>query len=1147
MSLTAPPSARQDDGIERSDPAVTAFMQQPDTCLSAMIETALDGYPGRTALAWRPARGGILSASFEQISYEDLGHRSRAVASALVHDPALAMKPGDAIGIMAFANVDFVTLNLALGLGGFVIAPLQTSASMEALTGLVEELKAPCLAASLEHLDAIVSLAIASDNTRCVLIFDFDGLDSSAEAALLDAQARLEQEKPGCTLLPFSEVIRRGESYPAVKPFVPDAGTDPLALIYYTSGSTGTPKGVLYSQKLVKSAYANSREISPIVLHYQPLNHSFGMSYIAMALASGGTTFFTAKSDLSTLLDDMKLVRPTAMALVPRISELLYQRFHADYASLIAQDEKAAVERFREEVLGGRLADIVTGAAPTAPELRQFIEKVTGQTLLEGYGCTEAGGSITFMNRVMRPPVTDYRLIDVPDLGYFTTDKPHPRGELILKSRTMFSGYLGRPDLTDKAFDAEGYYHTGDIMEEVEPDHLVYLDRTNNVMKLSQGEFVPVAMLESLYAGGDPSIRQVYLYGNSSRAFLLGVIVPNMDALPAGMEEGEVRACLLAAMERVAVANGRHSYEVPRDILIEHEPFSAENGLLAGIGKYMRPAFRERYGETLESLYEQIAAGQERDLKLLRQTGRDGPVLETVCKAVAAVLGGKTIPVDADGSFASSGGDSLSALSLSMLLEEIYDISVDVSLILQPSGTYGSLAQEIEARISGEAGLPDAISIHGKDLSTLRAEDLTLDRFLDAGLLEKARDLPPPPDAEPEIVFLTGATGFLGRFLCLEWLRRMERTGKGRLICVARGSDEADARARIMAGFEGGDGALAREVARLARDRLTVLSGDIALPHLGLSPDCREALAEQVDLIVHPAALVNHKLPYRQLFGPNAAGVAELIGLALTGRKKRIVHVSTIATTFNAGRRADERTDIRQVIPQWNSSEAYADGYGSSKWAAEVLLTNASEQFGVPVSIFRSNMILAPEEFSGQLNVPDVFTRMIFSLAVTGLAPESFYSGDSKRAHYEGLPVDFLARAIVGIGENNRSGLHIFHALNPHDDGVSQDTFANWISDAGIGIERVRDYGDWAIRISTAMRALPEAQRQASVLPLMDAYQQPSPAVPDFQDFAPHFVDAVKQAEITPDGKIPHLTSDLIARYIEDLRAFGLLHPDAKG
>ena len=169
------------------------------------------------------------------------------------------------------------------------------------------------------------------------------------------------------------------------------------------------------------------------------------------------------------------------------------------------------------------------GTAPLAAEMKTFIDAVLDVHIADGYGTTEIGG-VTRDGVVMRPPVIDYKLVDVPELGYFLTDKPYPRGELLVKTETMMPGYYKRPEVTAEVFDADGYYRTGDVMAEIEPDRLVYVDRSKNVLKLSQGEFVAVANLEAVFAGA-PLVRQIFVYGNSERANLLAVIVPTPDAL----------------------------------------------------------------------------------------------------------------------------------------------------------------------------------------------------------------------------------------------------------------------------------------------------------------------------------------------------------------------------------------------------------------------------------------------------------------------------------------------------------------------------------------------------------------------------------------------------------------------------------------
>ena len=168
-------------------------------------------------------------------------------------------------------------------------------------------------------------------------------------------------------------------------------------------------------------------------------------------------------------------------------------------------------------------------------------------------------------------------------------------------------------------FDADGYYRTGDVMAEIEPDRLRYVDRSKNVLKLSQGEFVAVANLEAVFAGA-PLVRQIFVYGNSERASLLAVIVPTPDALERfGADAGALKAALSEALRETARVAELQSYEVPVDFLIETEPFSAANGLLSGVGKILRPRLKEHYGEQLEQLYADLAAARVDELRALRE------------------------------------------------------------------------------------------------------------------------------------------------------------------------------------------------------------------------------------------------------------------------------------------------------------------------------------------------------------------------------------------------------------------------------------------------------------------------------------------------------------------------------------------------
>ncbi len=243
-----------------------------------------------------------------------------------------------------------------------------------------------------------------------------------------------------------------------------------------------------------------------------------------------------------------------------------------------------------------------------------------------------------------------------------------------------------------------------------------------------------------------------------------------------------------------------------------------------------------------------------------------------------------------------------------------------------------------------------------------------------------------------------------------------------------------------------------------------------------------------------------------------------------------------------------EDADIRQISATRQINDGYANGYGNSKWAGEVLLREANDLCGLPVAVFRCDMILADTTYAGQLNLPDMFTRLMLSLVATGIAPGSFYELDSdgqrQRAHYDGLPVEFIAEAVSILGTEvleNGAGFQTYHVMNPYDDGIGLDEYVDWLIDAGYAIQRVGDYATWLERFETTLRALPERQRQYSLLPLLHNYQRPSTPINGSMAPTDRFRAAVQEAKIGPDKDIPHVSAPIIVKYITDLQLLGLL------
>lgn len=1135
------------------DAAITGAIDAPGLRLPHIIETVFDGYARRPALGQRAVRfvadpqtgrtSAQLQPEFETLTYGELSRRVHATAEALSE-----VLPGDRVAVLGFTSVDYATIDIALAMRGAVCVPLQTAATVATLRPIVAETEPAVIACAVDYLIDTVDLALGAPAVTRVLVFDYLPQVDDHRDALAAARERVCDAGSVIALETMTEALERGAAAPPVGPHLsPDA--DPLMLLIYTSGSTGAPKGAMYTERLVANAWrpaarANWGDISArasITLNFMPMSHVMARSLLYGTLGSGGTAYFAARSDLSTFLEDLALVRPTQLSFVPRIWDTIFTEVAKELERKPGSDAEVFAE-LRQQLLGGRHVMAMTGSAPLSAEMRNFVENFLDMHLIDGYGSTEAG-AVFVDGHVQRPPVIDYKLVDVPDLGYFRTDRPHPRGELLVKSDSLFPGYYKRPEVTVEVFDEDGYYRTGDVVAETAPDELVYLDRRNNVVKLSQGEFVTVSALEAVF-GDSPLIRQIYIYGNSARSYLLAVVVPTDGALA----HDDVRTLIAESLQDIAKSAGLQPYEIPRDFLIETAPFTLENGLLTGIRKLARPKLKERYGDRLEARYSELAESQADELRAVRLAGADRPVLETVSRAAGALLGNDAGDLDPNAHFADLGGDSLSALTFANLLHDIFAVEVPVGVIVSPATDLQALATYIDAARHNSSGRPTYASVHGRDATEVHASDLRLDKFIDAATLAAARELP-GPSREVRTVLLTGATGFLGRYLALEWLERLSMVG-GTLVCLVRAKDDAAARERLDRTFDSGDPALWEHYRRLATDHLEVIAGDKGEPDLGLDATTWQYVADTVDLIVDPAALVNHVLPYSQLFAPNALGTAELIRVALTTRLKPFVYVSTVGV--GAGITPGQFTeygDIRHISPTRSVDDSYANGYGNSKWAGEVLLREAHDLCGMPVAVFRCDMILADTTYTGQLNLPDMFTRLMLSLVATGVAPESFYQLDSggnrARAHYDGLPVEFIAEAISALGAHVHSdsvtGFETYHVMNPYDDGIGLDEFVDWIIAAGYPVLRIGDYSTWLHRFTVAINALPDRQRQASLLPLLHNYQQPE--TPMRGSLAPtdHFRTAVQNAKIGPDKDIPHITPQIIVKYVTDLQLLGLL------
>ncbi len=1131
---------------------------------SVPLERALDRifetYSERPALGMRdyaiardPASGNTVRQylpAFKTISYGEFREDIHAIASAWTHESALSVKRDDFVCIVGFASVEYGAIDTACHYVQAVPVPMQSTTSGADIDEIFGNINPAAVAATIDDLVTVTQHVVRHGEIPSLIVFDYDARDDTELNRFQEAQAMLEAGAAGTRLITYRQLVDTGKAHAwSFLDRHPEPPTERTALIIHSSGATGKPKGAMLSEAGVKAAWNPTPDKLPsVTVLFAPFNHGLGRMAMITSLRKGSTAYFTLKQDMSTLFEDIRIARPTFLSFFPRVFELIYQHYQNEVASRVADGQAEAVAQdqvkaqMRQSFLGDRLLSGLIGSAPTPQVVKEFIVDCFDIFLEEGYANTETGsGSLMRDNVIQRPNVIDYKLADVPELGYYTTDKPHPRGELCFKSRYQIKGYYADPAATAELFDDEGYVRSGDIVEERAPDHLVLIDRRKDVLKLSQGEYVAVGPLGTVFESNSAAIKQVYIYGNSSRSYLLAVVVPDEAAVRTALGDNydaeSLKNLLRKELQYAAQNADLKSFEVPRDFIVETEAFSQENGLLSSVRKRLRPALNRKYGDRLEAIYEEHASASQREYESLKDPGSTLGVTEKLVKLTEITLGRKAIDASNHGTFNELGGDSLGAVTFSLSIEDVFGVSVGADSILSPTGNLKKWAREIESMLDERLVRATFSSIHGDGAASLHADDLQLSKFLGESTIKAAQGAA-PVSAKEHTVLVTGANGFLGRYVCLQWMERLAPVD-GKVICIVRGSDDAGARERLDEAFIDGDPELEAHYLALADRHLEVLAGDVGESCLGIGQNAFARLAQEVDRICHVAALVNHRLAYEHLLGPNVAGTAEVIRLAASHHKKPIDFVSTEAvlrmidtSTSDSNESALPLADVPLI------DERYAGGYSLSKWAGEHLVMKANRELGIPVNILRGNMMLAHQRYSQQINYSDTFVRLLYSILLTGIAPPSFYAVSGEHPlppeNYDGLPVDVVAAAVVAAANFPHQECRAFNIHNyHHDDGCTLDAFVDWIESAGYPITRLDSYDEWFRRFERALQSLPEEQKQRSALEVLGAYQNPRPPVGDIRPDSNHFKELVKTFSTGPE--IPHIDETFIHKCLSDI------------
>ncbi|KAJ2852782.1 medium-chain fatty acid-CoA ligase faa2 [Coemansia erecta] len=398
-------------------------------------------------------------------------------------------------------------------------------------------------------------------------IISMDKLDCSkptvatqAFSAEVTDKLKAQADSLGVVLMDLDQVIQIGKANPT-EPTLPSP--DDLCNICFTSGTTGAQKGAFLTHKnLIYSAKAN-------YLHYRPKNTTI-LSYMSRAhiydrilvyflmLDIVRVGFFSG--DVSRVLDDMQVLRPTFFATVPPVLNRMYDKIASNTIGakgikglLCRMAYKSKEKRITSgrgykhflwdrivfnkvaKLFGGEIELAVCGGTIFASQVQNFMRACLSCDVTQVFGQTETSGTSMCQERQdfstgtcgVPTPGVDLRLRSIPEMGYNVTDSPCPRGELLIRGDHISKGYYQEPEKTAELME-DGWMVTGDIVTVNTDGTFTIVERIKNAIRSASTVYIEPGPLEVIYSNHH-LISQCYVYGSSRIFKLVAIVVPRPE------------------------------------------------------------------------------------------------------------------------------------------------------------------------------------------------------------------------------------------------------------------------------------------------------------------------------------------------------------------------------------------------------------------------------------------------------------------------------------------------------------------------------------------------------------------------------------------------------------------------------------------
>jgi len=573
---------------------------------------------------------------WKSISWDELGRSAREIGMGLA---SLGYQPGEVVSILSNTNRDWMCADLgALGAAGVVngIYPTDARAQVEYL--LSDSGSVVVFVEDDEQLDKVLEVRERLPKLRKTVVFDMEGL--------------LELNDPRVISL---ETLRGlGREFDAGHPGewerrVALRKPEDLAILVYTSGTTGKPKGAMISHAnvvLTCAAYQTSypQGESDERMAFLPLCHiaeRVGGEY--HSIYSGAVLNFVENPE--TVPENVREIAPTVFAAVPRVWEKFYS------AALIGLKQAGALQqgayklaigtgyrraRLREEgktvpgwlgfafwlaralvlnnvrkLIGVHRAKVlITGAAPISPELIRWYMAL-GLEMYEVWGMTESCGAVTANVAGKAKPGSIGQRMSHAEV------KLSPEGELLVRGKTVFMGYLNQPEKTAETL-KDGWLHTGDVGKVDAEGYFYITDRMKDIIITAGGKNITPSEFENQLKFS-PFITDAVLIGEK-RPYLVALVMIDHENVERYAQDAaipfsnfaslcrrpEVQELIQGEVDRVNKQFAR-AEQVKKFRLIEQK-LTAEDEELTPTMKLKRKLVNDKYKELIESMYVKEAA-----------------------------------------------------------------------------------------------------------------------------------------------------------------------------------------------------------------------------------------------------------------------------------------------------------------------------------------------------------------------------------------------------------------------------------------------------------------------------------------------------------------------------------------------------------